>query len=81
MMYGEYSTDAFERKYTYAGDDLGACWSPEKTRFRLWAPTAEHCEIRLYRSGTQGQMDCVQQVPMSPAENGTWIAAVSGNLN
>ena len=80
-MYGEYSTDAFERKYTYAGNDLGACWSPEKTRFRLWAPTAEHCEIRLYRSGTQGQMDCVQQVPMSPAENGTWIAAVSGNLN
>ena len=35
-----YSTAQFEADYTYEGDDLGATWTPEKTTFRVWAPTA-----------------------------------------
>ena len=34
-----YSSEDFESKYTYSGE-LGFKWSPEKTFFRLWAPTA-----------------------------------------
>mgnify|MGYP002509199096 CR=1 FL=1 len=47
-----YSTDAFEEEYTYTGDDLGAQWSPEATRFRVWAPTADEVFLNLYASGT-----------------------------
>jgi len=38
-MYEQYSSQEFEEKYTYSGN-LGAFWTPEKTAFRLWAPTA-----------------------------------------
>ena len=49
-MYEQYSSQEFEEKYTYSGN-LGAFWTPEKTAFRLWAPTAGAVSIRLYRSG------------------------------
>ena len=40
-----YSTEEFERKYTYSGSDLGARWTREKTLFRLWAPTAKSVKV------------------------------------
>ncbi len=46
-----YSTKDFETRFTYAGNDLGAAWTPEKTTFRLWAPTATAVSVNLYRSG------------------------------
>ena len=33
-----YSTEEFERKYTYSGSDLGARWTREKTAFREGQP-------------------------------------------
>ena len=39
-MYEHYSTHEFEASYTYTGSDLGVRWTPGKTTFRLWAPTA-----------------------------------------
>lgn len=80
-MYEAYSTEAFEKEYTYNGKDLGANWSPEETFFRLWAPTAQWVEISLYHTGTQGTDDCFRRVPMVRGENGTWTAAVPGDLN
>ena len=41
-MYEQYSSQEFEEKYTYPGS-LGTFWTPEKTAFRLWAPTAGAC--------------------------------------
>lgn len=80
-MYEEYSSVEFENKYTYEGKDLGANWSRERTFFRLWAPTAQDVEICLYQSGTAGQEDLIQRVPMSADQNGTWVASVDGDLN
>ena len=80
-MYKEYSSVEFENKYTYEGKDLGATWSRESTFFRLWAPTAQDVEICLYRSGTQGQEDLIDRLPMTPDQNGTWVATASGDLN
>ena len=31
-----YSTDGFESKYTYSGNDLGATYTSNKTTFRVW---------------------------------------------
>ncbi len=76
-----YSTDSFEAEYTYAGGDLGATWSAEKTAFRVWAPTAESVSVKLYKSGTEGTDDLIETVPMALDVNGTWVAEKAGDLN
>ena len=76
-----YSTEEFERKYTYAGSDLGARWSPEKTAFRVWAPTAKSVKVNLYRSGNPGVEDRIDQIEMKSAVAGTWTAEAEGDLN
>ena len=73
-----YSTPAFENKFTYTGSDLGANWSPEKTLFRLWAPTASAVSLNLYEAGNGGTG---KSLPMTPDRQGTWVLEVSGNLH
>ena len=80
-MYAEYSSEEFEKKYTYHGKDLGAIWSPEKTDFRLWAPTAQNVQICFYHSGTAGENDLIRRLSMTPDQQGTWIATAEGDLN
>ena len=76
-----YSTEEFERKYTYAGSDLGARWTAEKTSFRLWAPTAKSAKVNLYRSGNPGVEDRIDQIEMKSAVAGTWTAEAEGDLH
>ena len=76
-----YSTSEFEAAYSYLGDDLGAIWSAEKTNFRLWAPTASAVKINLYKSGTSGTDDLIEQLDMNPDVQGTWVAEKQGDLN
>ena len=76
-----YSTEEFERKYTYAGSDLGARWFQEKTAFRLWAPTAKSVKVNLYKAGTPGVEDRIAQLEMKPAVAGTWTAEAAGDLH
>ena len=76
-----YSTQDFESKYTYEGDDLGANWSQSETFFRLWAPTATAVKINLYATGDYRVNDLIEQVEMTPDVSGTWVATVQGDLN
>ena len=76
-----YSTASFESAYTYTGDDLGATWTPEKTTFRVWAPTASSAKVFLYESGTPGTNDRIDEISMTPDVNGTWVAEKAGDLN
>ena len=80
-MHDLYSSHSFEEQYTYNGCDLGAQWSPNKTVFRLWAPTAEKVTVNLYRSGAQHLNDLLFQLTMRPDTHGTWIAERMGNLH
>lgn len=80
-MYDLYSTCEFEDKYTYAGSDLGATWTPGKTTFRLWAPTAEEAVVNLYRSGDIHSDDRLDQIRMHRDICGTWVAERVGDLN
>ena len=73
-----YSTPAFEEKFTYTGSDLGAIWSEEKTCFRLWAPTASAVTLNLYEAGNGGTG---KTMPMQADVNGTWVLEVPGNLS
>ena len=76
-----YSTEEFERKYTYSGSDLGARWTKEKTLFRVWAPTAKSVKVNLYRSGNPGVEDRIAQIEMKSAVAGTWTAEAPGDRN
>ena len=80
-MYEHYSSQGFEEKFTYTGCDLGAVWSPMKTVFRVWAPTAETVSVNLYRSGTPEAEDFLCQLHMYPDKKGTWTAQRFGNLH
>lgn len=76
-----YSTEKFEKEFTYSGSDLGATYTPEKTTFRVWAPTADTVTLNLYGSGTPDTDDLVEQLPMTAGVNGTWIVEKEGDLN
>lgn len=80
-MYEVYSTPQFEAEYTYSGSDLGAIWTPEKTLFRLWAPTAQEVTINLYPTGDPNSQAILRQIPMQRDVCGTWVAQGPGNLN
>ena len=81
MMSHLFSTPEFEAKYTYTGSDLGAVWTPEKTAFRVWAPTAQEVDLRLYRTGTPDADDLLEKIPMTRDVCGTWVAVCDGDLN
>lgn len=80
-MIDSYSSESFESAFTYTGRDLGAVWSPLKTTFRLWAPTARSAAVNLYQSGTPWVSDKLRQIPMVSDVQGTWVAEIPGNLN
>ena len=76
-----YSTKAFESRYTYHGKDLGALWTKEGTAFRVWAPTAEKVAVNLYQSGNPDKADLLEQICMDKDVKGTWIAKKEGDLD
>ena len=76
-----FSSPEFEEKFTYHGHDLGATWTKERTTFKLWAPTAQKAQVRLYRTGNSLENDLIHKIFMDPTENGTWTAVVEGDLN
>ena len=50
--YSLYDTDRFISDYTYDGDDLGMTYTPEKTTFKIWAPTTSRAQVYIYDYGT-----------------------------
>lgn len=71
----------FERLYNYDGE-LGVVYSNEKSKFILWAPTAEKVDLVLY--GDDGyDYNCkpVQTYNMNKGINGTWIIEINEELN
>ena len=81
MMSRIFSTPEFESVFTYEGSDLGAVWTKDRTDFRVWAPTADSVVLRIYHSGTPGTDDLLDQRPMMPDVQGTWVAHCKGNLH
>ena len=76
-----YSTDEFESKYTYTGNDLGSTWTKEATTFRLWAPTATEVKVLIYEGGSEGNTNLLETLEMKADVNGTWVAKADGDWN
>lgn len=49
-------------------------YTPERTSFEVWAPTAEAVVVRLYNGNT-----LAEEIDMTPAENGLWEATANGD--
>jgi Type II secretory pathway, pullulanase PulA and related glycosidases len=77
--YNYFSTRDFDEANYYQGDDLGAVWTKEETRFRVWAPTAGQVVLNLYRTGELE--DLFQSVALKRAGQGTWTATAEGDLH
>ncbi len=74
---GLYSSEEFNEKFFYEGDDLGATYSKASTKFRLWAPTATEAELLTYSSA--GDSTPSQVMPMAKSSKGTWTAELTGD--
>jgi pullulanase len=59
------------------GDDLGVHYSPEKTTFRVWAPSAEEITVKLYDQGIDGNL--LETLSMEKDINGTWLLELEGD--
>ncbi len=81
LMRNSYSTEEFEKEYTYKRNDLGATWTAKKTTFRVWAPTASQVVVNLYEGGDSSVSDKIGEVEMEKSTKGTWVATVKGDLN
>jgi type I pullulanase len=70
-----FESEAFQKEKTYGGP-LGADYAPAGTTLRLWAPTAQRAEVRLYRTGSSGEASAV--LPMQPGAQGLWTCFLPG---
>lgn len=55
---------------------LGAIYTPEKTEFRVWAPTASVITMHLYESPTGGRP---RLIAMKRADDGCWEVTLQGD--
>lgn len=60
---------SFDEYPFYEGDDLELFYSPTRSVFTLWAPTAEEVRLNLYASGEGGEP--IRQLPMKSSDKGT----------
>jgi len=67
----------FDELFSYEGEDLGLTYAPERSFFRLWAPTSQEAEVVLYSSWNGGAL---RNLPMLRDTRGTWILSVDGDL-
>lgn len=61
----------------YSGNDLGVFWAPEKTKIKVWAPTAQMVEFRLYKDGESGE--AFYKTNLIKGEQGTWSTVLNGD--
>lgn len=69
----------FDEAFAYDGDDLGAVYTKESTKFRVWAPTASEVSLNLYEKGDGDNL--METIPMQADVKGTWICEKTGDLN
>ncbi|MDD2995236.1 MAG: type I pullulanase [Paludibacter sp.] len=72
------SYSSFDEYPVYEGDDLELTFTPEKSKFRVWAPTASEVKLLLYNDGYEGS--AYEMHDMKRSEKGTWTLTVKENL-
>ena len=73
-----FDSAAFREQY-HTDAPLGTSCGAEGTRFALWAPTAQHVWLVLYRDGAHGEP--AEYIQLHRGEKGVWTHADSRNLD
>lgn len=68
----------FEDYPVYEGSDLELTYTPQNSKFRVWAPTATEVKILLYDNGSDG--GAYKMHDMKRSEKGTWTISLDENL-
>lgn len=61
----------------YKPNDLGVFWAPEKTTIKIWAPTAQVVELRLYKDGNKGE--AFHKTNLQKVGDGVWSTVLNGD--
>ncbi|MCG0678646.1 glucan 1,4-alpha-maltohydrolase [Lactiplantibacillus plantarum] len=79
MDIGDYvRSQAFDNEYYYDGDDPGVTYSKQRTQIKLWAPTANQIELRLYQQHT-ADAAVTKTIAMQRGAKGVWTAVLPGD--
>lgn len=77
-----YTSSAFEQKFTYAGGDLGATYTPRYTSWKVWAPIADQVVLKLYATGSDrepGARLLGSYLMDPPRKAGVWRLTLAGD--
>lgn len=69
-------TEEFDKLFYYGGNDLGNIYTPQHTKFRVWAPTASEAKLVTYKKWND---KIGTEINMQQGEKGTWKAELKGN--
>ncbi|KAB2441259.1 type I pullulanase [Bacillus luti] len=69
-------SEEFDNLFYYAGNDLGNVYTPQYTKFRVWAPTASEAKLVTYKKWSD---KIGTEINMQQGEKGTWKAELKGN--
>ncbi|XLP24562.1 type I pullulanase [Bacillus toyonensis] len=69
-------SEEFDKLFYYSGNDLGNIYSPQHTKFRVWAPTASEAKLVTYKKWND---KIGTEINMQQGEKGTWKAELKGN--
>ncbi len=72
-----YSTKAFEDKYTYQGNDLGLTICKDYLCFKLWSPYALRVDLNIYETGDYNKNDLITSFEMVKEEKGVFTGKTS----
>lgn len=61
----------------YTGSDLGLTFTPQRSTFKIWAPTATKAQLKLYSQATGGEP--TKTVELQRSAQGTWTISLPGN--
>ncbi|OOR24454.1 type I pullulanase [Bacillus wiedmannii] len=68
--------EEFDKLFYYSGNDLGNIYTPQHTKFRVWAPTASEAKLVTYKKWND---KIGTEINMQQGEKGTWKAELKGN--
>ncbi|MFF2880230.1 type I pullulanase [Bacillus toyonensis] len=69
-------SEEFDKLFYYSGNDLGNIYSPQHTKFRVWAPTASEAKLVTYKKWND---KIGTEINMQQGDKGTWTAELKGN--
>ncbi|MED1510721.1 type I pullulanase [Bacillus proteolyticus] len=69
-------SEEFDKLFYYSGNDLGNIYTPQHTKFRVWAPTASEAKLVTYKKWND---KIGTEIKMQQGEKGTWKAELKGN--